>query len=812
MLTDLRLAFRQLVKSPGFALTAVLTLALGIGACTAMFTVLHAVLLRPLPYAEPDRLVTVMDRESAESAGDFVDYRAQAKSFAQLGAAEAASRIYTGGERPEVISGLRLTGNFFALLGVPAQLGRTFTDDDLAGGRPPVVVLSHGLWQRRFAGDPAILERTMILDGVAHNVIGVMPPSFRFAPFWVTDAELWSPLTVQAGNRGIRSLRVFGRLRDGVTRETAQSEMDLIVARLRAAHPQTNAGQRIHVDPLLERSVGNVRPALLVLGSAVALVLVVACANVASLLLVRAVGRQREFAVRAALGASRGRIVRRQLAESLLLAAGAAVGGIAIAHASLGWIMRELAARAGNFQLRLPRLNEIQPEAGVLVAAVALAALTTLVFGLLPAWQSSRVDPTHALREGGRGATGGRRAARLRSALIVGEIALALVLLSGAGLLVRTFANLRAIDPGYRADGALTFNLSLAARPDYAGAAREQLYGEIVRRLEALPGVEAVSAVNHVPLAGDTWTFRAWIEGAPLPEAGQEIPAVYRVSWPGYLRALGARLTAGRDFTAHDRKGAEEVVLINETFARRHFPSGNALGARLSLSSPRETPAWCTVVGIVADVRQESWANAPKAEVYRPLLQERAWLDSARPWLASVFFVMRTVGDPTAMAQTVRETVWSIDRNLPLSNVQTLAQVSADAVLQPRLQVALLGVFAGIALLLAATGLYGVMAYSVAQRTAEIGVRLALGAQRADVLRLVVRQGLVLGLGGAALGLGGALALGRGMASLLHGVSTHDPLVLGTAAAALLLVAFGASALPAWRASRVDPLVALRSE
>lgn len=812
MLTDLRLALRQLRQTPGFTLTAILTLSVGIGASVAMFTVLHAVLLRPLPYDQPERLVTVMDRESAESAGDFADYREQAKSFVHLGAAEAASRIYSGGDRPEVISGLRLTDNFFALLGVPAQLGRTFTADDLASGRTPVVVVSHGLWQRRFAADPQILGQSMVLDGVAHDIIGVMPPSFRFAPFWVTDAELWTPLTVNASSRVIRSLRVFGRLGEGVTREAAQAEMDLIVARLRDTHPQTNAGRRIHVDPLLERSIGQVRPALLVLGSAVALVLVVACANVASLLLVRAVGRQREFAVRSALGASRGRIIRRQLAESLLLAAGAAAGGVAVAHASLDWITRELAARAGKFQLRLPRLNEIQPDSGVLVAAILLAAVTTLFFGLLPAWQASRVDPTLALREGGRGTMGGRRTARLRAALIIGEIALALVLLSGAGLLVRTFANLRAIDPGYRADGALTFNLSLAAHSQYAGVAREQLYGEIIRRLAALPGVDSVSAVNHVPLAGDTWTFRAWIDGTPLPEPGQEIPAVYRVSWPGYLHALGARLVAGRDFSERDRKGAEEVILINESFARRHFPDGNALGARISLSSPRETPHWCTVVGIVADVRQESWASAPKAEVYRPLLQERAWLTSTRPWMAGVYFVVRTAGDPTALANTVRETVWDIDRSLPLSNVQTLAQVSADAVLQPRLQVALLGMFAGVALLLAATGLYGVMAYSVAQRTAEIGVRLALGAQRRDVLRLVVRQGLVLGLAGAALGLGGALALGRGMASLLHGVSAHDPSVLGTAAAILLLVAFGASVLPAWRASRVDPLVALRSE
>lgn len=812
MISDLRAALRQLRHAPLFALTAVLTLALGIGAAVTMFTVMHAVLLRPLPYAQPDELVTVMDRHGAESAGDYLDYRAQAKSFVAIGAAESAARIYTGGDRAEVLNGLRLTDNLFGLLGVPALLGRTFDASDLAPDRPPVVVLSHALWHRRFAADPQIIGHKMVLDGVAHEVIGVMPEKFRFAPFWVTNAEFWIPLQPRAEDRVIHSLRVFARLRPGVTRESAQAEMDTIVARLAAQHPKTNQGHRVHVDGLLERSTGDVRPVLLVLAGAVALVLLIACANVASLLLVRAVGRQREFAVCAALGASRGRLLRRQLAESLWLVFGAAGGGVAIAYLGLGWITRELAARAGNFQLRLPRFNEISPDGAMLAGAIGIAALTTLACGLLPAWHATRVDLTGALRDGGRGATGGRRAARMRAALVVAEIALALMLLTGAGLLVRTFAHLRSIDPGFRAEGGLIFNLSLAARPDYRGDKREQLYAEIIRRLEALPGVEAASAVNHVPLAGDTWTFRAWIEGEPLPEPGREIPAVYRTSWPGYLRALGARVLAGRDFTAHDRAGAEPVILINETFARRHFPRGNALGARISLSSPTEKPLWCTIVGIVADVRQEAWAKEPQAEVYRPLLQERAWFDSSAGWMAGLSFVVRTSGEASNLAGTVRETVWGIDRNLPISNIQTLSQVAADAILLPRLQLELFALFAGVALLLAATGLYGVMAYSVAQRTTEIGVRLALGAQPDDILQLILRQAVVLGAIGSLCGLAGAAALGRGMTSLLHGVGALDPWVFAGATTVLLLAALLASALPAWRAARVAPVVALRGD
>lgn len=811
MLTDLRLAFRQLVKTPGFALTAILTLALGIGACTAIFSVLHAVLLRPLPYHEPARLVTVMQRTGAETPADFHDMRTTTQSFSSLAAALGGGAVLTGADRPEDIRGLSVTEEMFTLLGVPAQLGRTFTATDFADGKAPTVLISHALWQRRFGGTPDVIGRTVMLSGEATTVIGVMPPEFRFAPFWITNAEMWTRLRIDPANRDMSALRVFGRLKEDVTQEQAQAEMTAFAQRQAVAYPRSHANRTIEVDLLHERAVGNIRPALLMLGGAVTLVLLIVCTNLASLLLVRAAGRQRELAVCAALGASRARLIRRQLAECLWLAAAGGLGGVALAYAGLGVLTGSLANLSGRFAM--PRLHEITPDATLLLVAVALAFVTMLAFGLLPALLSTRTDLNSALRDGGRGMAGGGRGSRTRSLLIVAEVAVALVLLAGAGLFLRGFANLSNSDPGFRSEGALAFTVSTVGRPEYVGAPREQLYREVLRRLEAVPGVTAVGAVNHLPLVGDSWGFRVWAEGAPIPDHGKEMNATFRASWPGYFQALGARLVQGRDFTVRDDAKAEGVVLINEALAQRFWPEGNAVGQRLSTADPRHTPRWLTVVGIVADVKQESWAEPARPEFYRPILQQPAWFFAeTNGAFAYLSFVVRTSGDPAALANTVRETVWSLDRELPVSNVTTLDQVAAAAVAQPRLQLLLVGVFAVVALILAAVGLYGVMAYVVAQRTTELGVRLALGAQRGDVLRLVLRSGLQLALGGVALGLIVALSVTRGLASLLHGVSPFDPVTLAGATVVLLLVATAATLLPAWRASRVDPLVALRNE
>lgn len=811
MPTDLRLAFRQLAKTPGFTLTALLTLALGIGACTAIFSVLNAVLLKPLPYREPDQLFTVMQRNGAEAPADFHDMRTQTHSFSLLAAAQGGGAVLTGADRPEDIRGLSVTEEMFDLLGVPAQLGRTFSRADFADGAPPTVVISYALWQRRFGGQQDVIGRTVTLSGEATTIIGVMPPEFRFAPFWITNAEIWTRYRVNPADRETASLRVFGRLKDGVTREQAQAEMTAFAQRQALAYPKARANRTIEVDSLHERAVGNVRPALFMLGGAVSLVLLIVCANVASLLLVRAAGRQRELAVCAALGASRARLIRRQLAECLWLALGGGLGGVAVAFAGLNLLTRALTGQTDRFAL--PRLHEISPDATMLLVAVGLAALTTLAFGLLPALQSTKVDLYAALRDGGRGLAGGGRGARLRAALIVAEVAVALVLLAGAGLFLRGFAKLSHIDPGFRTENALAFSVSTVGRPDLVGKPREQLYREIVRRLEALPGVTAVGAVNHLPLVGDTWGFRIWAEGAPLPERGKETAAIFRASWPGYFNAVGARLVHGRDFTERDNPAGDGVVVLNETLARRFWPAGDALGKRVSLADPGEQPKWLTVVGIVADMKQESWAEPARPEVYRPILQQPAWyFDEKHGAFAYLSFVVLASGDAALLAGPVRDAIWSLDRELPVSHLSTLEQVAAGAVAQPRLQLQLVGVFAVTALLLAALGLYGVMAYAVAQRTTELGVRLALGAQRADVLRLVLRSGLRLALAGTVIGLGAALAVTRGLSSLLHGVDPADPIALAGATCVLLIIAALATLLPAWRASRVDPLVALRSE
>lgn len=811
MLTDLRLAFRQLAKTPGFAFTAILTLALGIGACTAIFSLLNGVLLRPLPYRDPARLVTVMQRTGAETPADFHDMLTETQSFSGLAAALGDGVVLTGVDRPEDIRSLRVTESLFTILGVAPQLGRTFTAADFADGTAPTVVLSHAVWQRRFGGTPDVIGRTIMLSGEATTIIGVMPPEFRFAPFWITNAEMWTRLRIDPANRDMRALRVFGRLKDGVTQQQAQAEMTAFAQRQAIAFPKSYAKRTIEVDLLHERAVGNIRPALVMLGGAVSLVLLIVCANLASLLLVRAAGRQRELAVRAALGASRSRLIRRQLAECLWIAAAGGLGGIALAYAGLSVLTRSLSDLSGRFAV--PRLHEIAPDATMLLVALALAFVTTLAFGLLPAWQSSRTDLNATLRDGGRGLAGGGRSARTRSLLIVVEVAVALVLLVGAGLFLRGFAKLSNTDAGFRSDGALTFTISTIGRPEYVGTARESLYRETLRRLSALPGVQSASAVNHLPLVGDTWKFRVWAEGAALPEPGLETSAVFRASWPGYFSALGAQIVAGRDFTERDEKDSERVIVLNETLAKRLWPAGDAIGKRVSLGDPRDNPRWNTVVGIVADMKQESWAEPAGPEFYRPILQQPGWFfDETSSAFAYLSFVVRTSGDPSALANTVRETVWSIDRELPVSNVTTLDQVAAAAVAQPRLQLLLVGVFAIVALILAAVGLYGVMAYAVAQRTTEIGIRLALGAQRGDVLRLVLRHGLVLATIGAACGLAGAWAATRGLASLLHDVSPGDPLVFAGATGVLLLVAACATILPAWRASRVDPLVALRAE
>lgn len=813
---DLRYSVRMLKKSPSFTLIAVITLALGIGATTAIFSVVYSVLLRPLDYQDPQQIMTLLNKgRGPVSPANFLDIKTNSQSFERMAAAEAWGGTLVSNDKPEAISGLRMGEGLFELLGVAPLLGRSLQAEDFQPGKDQVLVLSHKLWQRGFGGDPSVVGRPLTLSGENFTVVGVMPQDFQFPPFWSTRAEMWSPLDLRdrATSRGGNSLRVFARLKPGVSLTQAQAETDAINAQLARAYPDENAGINIQVDPLNEKVVGNVRPALLVLLGAVGFVLLIACANVACLLLARAATRQKEIAVRVALGASRRRILRQLLTESLLLSLCGAGVGILLAVWGVDLLTTLLAGNTNSFNVRLPRLSEIKVNAVTIVFTLAVSLLTGVLFGLAPALGSSKPDLNQVLKESGRGTTGGRR--RLRETLVVAELSLALVMLIGAGLLMNSFLKLQAVDPGFTPRNVLTLTTSVAGNAEYVGPAREAFYKQLMDRLTALPGVESASAINHLPLAGDTWGIGLIIEGRPLPQPGQGIEATFRVSRPRYFSTMGISLLAGRDFTDRDATDAPGVVIINETLARRHWPDENPIGKRLTLDDPRnnsQTAQWLTVVGVVKDVKQESWTGAPSNEIYLPFQQSRGFFTSTAGRYTSMTIVVRTTVEPRSLAAAAQETVRALDRNIPVSNVVSMEQVIADALWQPRFNLQLIGLFAGVALVLAAVGLYGVMSYSVTQRTHEVGLRMALGAQPLDVIRLMLIQGMKLTLVGVALGLSASAALTRLMTTLLFGVSATDARTFVVVALILVSVALLACFVPARRATKVDPMTALRYE
>jgi putative ABC transport system permease protein len=813
---DLRYGARMLIKNPGFTLIAVLTLGLGIGANTAIFSVVNGVLLRPLPYHEPERIVTLLnDGRFPVSPANFLDFRANGQSFAQMAAAEAWGGALTGNDRPEQLGGLRMGEGLFAMLGARALLGRTLQTEDYQPGKDHVLVLSHKLWQRAFGGDPNVIGRNITLSGESYVVVGVMPPQFQFPPFWATRAEMWTPLDLRSRvtDRRGGSLRVFARLKPGVALRQAQAEIDAMNKQLALAYPEADTGLNIRVEPLNEKVVGDVRRALLVLSGAVGFVLLIACANVACLLLARASARQKEAAVRVALGAGRWRIVRQLLTESLLLSVCGAALGLLLAVWGVDWLTTLLAGNSSSFTVRLPRLSEIKIDATALGFTLAVTLATSLLFGLAPALAASKPDLNQTLKESGRGASGGRR--RLRETLVVAELALASVMLIGAGLLMNSFLKLRSVDPGFSPRNALTMIVSLAGASQYVGPSRETFYRQLTDRLAALPGVESVSAINHLPLAGDWWGTSLAIEGRPLPPPGQEVIGIFRVSRPGYFQTMGVPLRAGRDFTERDTPDAPGVAIINETLARRNWPSEDPIGKRVTLDDPRDnsqSPQWLTVVGVVKDVKQNSWTDAPWNEIYLPFQQSRSFFRGTAGHYTSMTLVIRTSVEPQSLAATAQETVRSIDRNLPVSGVVTMEQVIADTLWQPRFNLQLIGIFAALAMTLAAIGLYGVMSYSAAQRTREVGLRMALGARRRDVLKLMVGQGMKLALAGVALGLLASAALTRLMEKLLFEVSATDFSTFAVIALLLTVVALLACWIPARRATKVDPMVALRTE
>ncbi|MGE0882127.1 MAG: ABC transporter permease [Blastocatellales bacterium] len=813
---DFRFGLRMMLKNPGFTLIAILTLALGIGANTAIFSVVNGVLLRPLAYNEPEQIVTLLhDGQSPVSPANFLDFRANSKSFDQMAAAEAWGGTLTGFDRPEQISGLRMGEGLFDMLGVPAQLGRTLQAEDFQPGNDHVLVLSHKLWQRVFSGDSNILGKQVRLSGESYTVVGVMPQQFQFPPFWSTRAEMWTPLELssRAASRGGSSLRVFARLKPGVSLDQAQAEMSTMSNQLAQAYPANNTGLNIRVDQLNEKVVGNVRLPLLVLSVTVGFVLLIACANVACLLLARAASRQKEAALRSALGASRWRIIRQLLTESFLLSFCGATIGILFAVWGVDWLTSLMIGNSSSFAVRLPRLAEIQIDTTALAFTFAISMITTLLFGLVPALAASRPDLNSVLKEGGRGTTGGHR--RLREALVVAEIALALVLLVGSGLLMNSFLKLQAVDSGFNKKNLLTATVSLAGASQYVGPARENFYRQLTGQLKTVPGVERVSAINHLPLAGDSWGTNLVIEGRPLPPAGQDVRATFRVIRPDYFQTIGGHLLSGREFIERDTAEAPGVVIINETLAKKFWIAEDPIGKRLTLDNPRDKTQpvnWLMVVGVAKDIKQSSWTEKPENEIYLPFQQDRIfYAGTARPFSA-MSLVIRASIEPQTLAKSVKEVVSKLDPNLPVSDVVTMEQIVSDTLWQQRFNLQLIGLFAGLAVALAAVGLYGVMSYSVAQRSHEVGLRMALGAQSRDVLKLVVGQGMKLAMIGVGMGLVIALALTQVMTKLLFEVSATDPTTFAAIALLISIVALLACYLPARRATKVDPMMALRHD
>jgi len=801
---DLRFGMRMLAKHPGFTLVAVITLALGIGANTAIFSVVNKVLLQPLPFKDSDRLVIVWEEGTAQgfprnsvSAANYIDWRDQNQVFEGIAILGRMNFNLTGAGEPERIDGRRVSANLFDLLGVEPRLGRAFLPEEDQPGSNRVVILSHGLWQRRFGSDSTIIGKPLTLNGQSFTVIGVMPPHFQFPR---PQDELWVPIAFtsqEASNRGNNSYEVIARIRPGVNLGQAQAEMNTIAARLKQQYPDVVKSSGAVVIPLHEQLVGDIKLALIVLLSAVGFVLLIACANVANLLLARAAVRQKEIAVRIALGASRMRLIRQFMIESLLLAALGGVVGLLLAL----WGVSLLKALIPE---NISQVQAITVDAKVLGFTIVVSLLTGLIFGLAPATQSSKVNLNETLKEGGRDSASGSHGNRIRGLLVVAEVAVSLVLLIGAGLLINSFLRLLNVDAGFRADNLLTINVVLPELKYPDQARRTAFYSDLLSRIEALPGVHSAAVTNYIPLTLQGDTFGISIEGRPDPGPDKRPDIVTRVISPKYFSTMGIELLQGREFGEEDRVDSPRVVVVSETMARRLWPGEDPIGKRIKPGPPDSPLPWRTIIGVVKDVRQFELKADPKLQMYYCYVQPAFFVPS--------YLVVRTDVEPLSLAAAVREAVWGIDKDQPVSNVRTMKEVLSESIARQRFSMLLLGIFALLALVLAAVGIYGVMSYSAAQRTREIGIRMALGAQSRDVLRLAIGQGMRLALVGVAVGLIGALALTRLIESLLFGVSTTDPATFAVITILLVAVALLACYIPARRATRVDPLVALRYE
>jgi predicted permease len=806
VIQDLRYALRQLRRNPSFTVVALVALALGIGANTAIFSVVNEVLLQRLPYPAASRLVLVWStfpqqgiEISPVTPADFRDWESQGRVFEQMAGSTDQLYTLTGMGEPQQIIGYSYSARFFEVLGSKPFLGRTFLASEDQPGHDHVVVLSYQLWQRLFGGAQNVLGKSITLSGAPYIVIGVMPPGFG----WPQNTELWTPLALAPSlwtNRQASFLRVMARLKAGVTLRQAQQQMEAIVQGLDRRYPETNAGEGVKLVSLREQTVGDIQPALLMLLAAVGFVLLIACANVANLLLARTTARQKEIAIRTALGASRHRLMRQLLTESALLSL---IGG-ALGFLLALWGTRFLLAIFPNHiaNLSIPKVTEIPVGGRALGFTLVVAIATGLLFGLLPSLRGASPHLNESLKEGGRTSAAGIHGQRIRSVLVVSEIALALALSVGAGLMIKSFARLVRGDLGLNPGHVLTMEAFLPHYKYAGGSARRNFVHNALERIKTLPGVQSCAVINFLPLGGFWGTVNFLVEGRPVPKPADEPEADNRIVTPGYFKTMAIPLVRGRDFTETDSKNAPHVAVINRMLAARYWPNSNPVGKRLNLGTPGK-PDWWQIVGVMGDVKTFGLEKATHLAIYRPFAQ------TPFPLIA---FTVRTGPRPLSLASSVKRAIWQVDKDQALFKVVTMKQLAAESVSLRRVSMLLLGGFSLLALILAAIGIYGVISYSVSQRFHEFGIRMALGAERRDVLRLVVGKSMTLALIGVASGIAIALGLARLAASLLYGVTPTDLFTIVTVSCVVMGVALLASFFPARRAASIDPMQALRHE